>query len=66
MLEGCLSINRSERMKTSLHDELIKINCPELLELPLNPDKLVVKLIINNDYVHYVGSCLKYIKNYFL
>jgi hypothetical protein len=63
LIELWINIPRSERTNRSFHEEVIKSEWPELLEVEFNPDEKLMNRIFNNSYAFYYGSIAKhYIK----
>lgn len=55
------AVDRSERMKSAIHIELIKLTAPELLEIPFEKDKSgLVNFAKSNALVFYCASFAKY------
>ena len=55
------AVDRSERMKSAIHVELIKRTAPELLEVPFEKDKSgLVNFAKSNALVFYFASFAKY------
>lgn len=61
LIEMWVSIPRKERTNISFHEEIIRREWPELLELELNPDEKLLNRVFNNSYMFYLGSFLKHI-----
>ena len=55
------AVERSERMKSAIHIELIKFTAPELLDVPFERDKSgLVNIAKSNAFVFYFASFAKY------
>ena len=55
------AVDRSERMKSAIHIELIKLTAPELLDVPFERDKsCLINFAKSNAFVFYFASFAKY------
>lgn len=59
LIEIWLNVPRKERMRNSIHLELIKLTWPELLDFPINPDKKL-NFLNQNSYLFYMLSFVKF------
>ena len=59
LIETWLRVPRKERTNTSLHKEIIRLNWPELLEFPINPNTKY-SFLYQNSFLYYIAVRLKY------
>ncbi len=59
LIEAWLRVPRRNRMNGVIHKQVIKINWPELLEYPINPDAKY-DFVEKNSLLFYFGTYIKY------
>lgn len=60
LIETWLSVPRKNRMRGEIHREIVRLNWPELLDFPINPNERF-GIIYKNSFLFYVASRIKYL-----
>lgn len=65
IIEAWSRVSRKERINSEIHTKLIKIEAPELLDIPYGSDGFTESLARKNHFIYYLASGLKYHINKF-